>query len=37
MSEDLVVQLREMMDFPAETECIEFKEYESPDDVCRCP
>ncbi len=26
MSEDLVVQLREMMDFPAETECIEFKE-----------
>ncbi|KUL05315.1 MAG: hypothetical protein XE10_0243, partial [Methanoculleus marisnigri] len=25
MSEDLVVQLREMMDFPAETECIEFK------------
>jgi len=26
MSEDLVVQLREMMELPAETECIEFKE-----------
>jgi len=26
MSGDLVVQLREMMELPAETECIEFKE-----------
>ncbi len=26
MSEDLIVQLREMMELPAETECIEFKE-----------